>query len=352
MMDDAVRTYPLALEETENGITVSVPWAQRQANGAVIVRIHLVSPRHAAGELLLNEGDVTALDGDERPLRTQVRRFWGYSTLADVTPAHLQTARFDVGFRVDLASTQGECGLVIAIIRTFRPNEGPRAVGGPWVFRLRVADERDVGEAVQAEAARQEAARSEAAQRAAERAERLPSARGERGEDSAAGPAERMAGNGRATHPGLPARQSRFARPVRPLRGERRDRGERGGSLEEESNDVGDVLVPSEAPPAPDMNRGPVSLDATEGNAIQPGRRGHVDRPPALADESPPASPAGDEIASTEDHTFAAEPAKRAPRPRGVRAAQRRSPRPTDAAASGEPSMPEAQELHPPETEE
>src|SRR5581483_4828260 len=171
----------------ENGITVSIPWAQRQANGAVIVRVHAQAPRHTAGELLLNESDVIALDPDERPLRTQVRRFWGYSTLDEVTPAHMQTARFDVGFRLDVAGTGGHCGLSIALLRTFRPGEGPRAVGGPWAFHFRVADDAEVAAAAQfesarIEAARQEAARQEAARQDAARAdaERREAARLER----------------------------------------------------------------------------------------------------------------------------------------------------------------------------
>jgi len=47
-IDDEVRTYQIGLESTRNGITVSIPWAQRQANGAVIVRLHIQSPRHQA----------------------------------------------------------------------------------------------------------------------------------------------------------------------------------------------------------------------------------------------------------------------------------------------------------------
>src|SRR5581483_4840403 len=181
----------------ENGITVSIPWAQRQANGAVIVRVHAQAPRYQAGELLLNESDVIALDPDERPLRTQVRRFWGYSALDEVTPAHMQTARYDVGFRLDVAGTGGHCGLSIALLRTFRPGEGPRAVGGPWAFHFRVADDAEVAaaaqfesariEAARQEAARQEAARQETARAEAERREalrqeraRIESARGER----------------------------------------------------------------------------------------------------------------------------------------------------------------------------
>jgi len=165
MVDEEIRTYPFSLEETENGITVSIPWVQRHANGAVIARVHMYSPKHTAGELLLNEGDVIALDQDERPLRTQVRRFWGYTSLGDIAPAHMQTARFDVGFRVDLAATGGHCGLAVAIIRTFRPGEGPKAAGGPWVFRFRVADDVEIAAAIRAEAARAEAVQREASQR-------------------------------------------------------------------------------------------------------------------------------------------------------------------------------------------
>lgn len=183
MNDSDIRTYTLSLVQEANGITVSIPWAQRQANGAVIVRVHAQTPRYQAGELLLNESDVIALDPDERPLRTQVRRFWGYSALDEVTPAHMQTARYDVGFRLDVAGTGGHCGLSIALMRTFRPGEGPRAVGGPWAFRFRVADDAEVAaaaaaenariEAARAEAARQEAARQEAARAEAERREAL-----------------------------------------------------------------------------------------------------------------------------------------------------------------------------------
>jgi hypothetical protein len=165
MMDEEIRTIPLSLESTVNGIKVSIPWAQRQANGAVILRVHMQSPRHSAGELLLNDTDLVAIDAEERPLRTQVRRFWGYSALADVTSAHLQTARFDVGFRLDLLATGGQCGLSIAIIRTFRPGEGPKVAGGPWVFKLRVADEAEVAALARLEAARLEAAQREQAQR-------------------------------------------------------------------------------------------------------------------------------------------------------------------------------------------
>src|SRR5579883_2069327 len=111
MNDSDIRTYTLSLVQEANGITVSIPWAQRQANGAVIVRVHAQAPRYQAGELLLNESHVIALDPDERPLRTQVRRFWGYSALDEVTPAHMQTARYDVGFRLDVANTGGHCGL-------------------------------------------------------------------------------------------------------------------------------------------------------------------------------------------------------------------------------------------------
>jgi len=167
MVDEEIRTYPFSLEETENGITVSIPWVQRHANGAVIARVHMYSPKHTAGELLLNEGDVIALDQDERPLRTQVRRFWGYTSLGDIAPAHMQTARFDVGFRVDLAATGGHCGLAIAIIRTFRPGEGPKAAGGPWVFRFTVADDAEIAAAIRAEADRAGAAQREASQREA-----------------------------------------------------------------------------------------------------------------------------------------------------------------------------------------
>src|SRR5579883_871708 len=194
MPDEEIRTYQLSLEQTVNGVTASIPWAQRQPSGAVIVRIHLRSPRYTAGELLLNEGDLIALDPDERPLRTQVRRFWGYQALADVSPAHLETARFDAGFRLDIASSDGWCGLNIAIVRAFNPQEGPRAIGGPWVFRFRVADDREVAlaraeaeriererqEAAQREAERQEAARREAQQREAERLQRIEQQRAER----------------------------------------------------------------------------------------------------------------------------------------------------------------------------
>ncbi|MHB8578210.1 MAG: hypothetical protein ACYDCQ_23100, partial [Dehalococcoidia bacterium] len=169
MMEEDVRTYHVAQEATADGITVSVPWIQRQANGAVIARLHISSPRYTAGELLLTEQDLTALDPEERPLRTQVRRFWGYTLLKDVTAAHLQTARFDVGFRADIAATRGLCGLSISIIRTFRPGEGPRAAGGPWVVRFPIADEAEIAAALEAEAARQEAAQREAAQREAAR---------------------------------------------------------------------------------------------------------------------------------------------------------------------------------------
>ncbi len=164
-MDDEIRTIPLSLESTINGIAVSIPWAQRQANGAVILRVHMQAPRYSAGELLLNEGDLIALDPDERPLRTQVRRFWGYTALSDVTAAHLQTARFDVGFRLDLLASRGQGGLSISIIRTFRPGEGPKAVGGPWVFKFRVVDENEIASLARSEAARIEAAQREQAQR-------------------------------------------------------------------------------------------------------------------------------------------------------------------------------------------
>jgi hypothetical protein len=170
-IDDEVRTFQIGLETTRNGVTVEAPWVQRQANGAVIVRLHIRSPHHQAGELLLNETDVIALDPDERPLRTQVRRVWGYAVLADVTPAHMETARFDVGFRLDLASSRGFCGLSIALLRAFNPAEGPRAIGGPWVFKFRVADDAEIAEAVRAEAARQQAAREEAARQEAARLE-------------------------------------------------------------------------------------------------------------------------------------------------------------------------------------
>ncbi len=171
MNDTEIRTYSLSLTQEANGITVSIPWAQRQANGAIIVRVHVQAGRHSAGELLLNESDVIALDPDERPLRTQVRRFWGYSALEEVTPAHMQTARFDVGFRLDVASSGGHCGLSIALMRSFRPGEGPSAVGGPWAFRFRVADDAEAAEAAQAEGARIEAARQEAARHEAARQE-------------------------------------------------------------------------------------------------------------------------------------------------------------------------------------
>jgi len=173
MNDEEIRTYPVALEVEQNEITMSIPWAQRQPNGAVIARVHVRSPKYSAGELLLAESDLVALDPDERPLRTQVRRVWGYGSLAELTPEHLQTARFDVGFRIDLAATRGGCGLSVAIVRTFRPGAGPKAVGGPWVFRLRVADEQEIAAAVRADAARQEALRQESARQEAARQEAL-----------------------------------------------------------------------------------------------------------------------------------------------------------------------------------
>ena len=192
-LDDEVRTFQIGLETTRNGVTVEAPWVQRQANGAVIVRLHIRSPQHQAGELLLNDTDVIALDPDERPLRTQVRRVWGYATLDDVTPAHMETARFDVGFRLDIAASRGFCGLAIALLRAFNPTEGPRAIGGPWVFKFRVADDDEVAEAVRNEAARQQAAREEAARQEAARqeaarlaAERREAALNDRGRAEAA----------------------------------------------------------------------------------------------------------------------------------------------------------------------
>jgi hypothetical protein len=206
-IDDEVRTYQIGLESTRNGITVSIPWAQRQANGAVIVRLHIQSPRHQAGELLLNETDIIALDPEERPLRTQVRRVWGYASLGDVTRAHLQTARFDAGFRLDIAATRGYCGLAIALLRTFRPNEGPRTVGGPWVFKFRVADDAEVAQAIRAEAARQQAAREEAARQEAARQEAGRAA----AERQAALQAARAGGDGQALDLRIEQRQAALA---------------------------------------------------------------------------------------------------------------------------------------------
>jgi len=215
-IDDEVRTYQIGLESTRNGITVSIPWAQRQANGAVIVRLHIQSPRHQAGELLLNETDVIALDPEERPLRTQVRRVWGYASLGDVTRAHMQTARFDAGFRLDIAATRGYCGLAIALLRTFRPNEGPRTVGGPWVFKFRVADDAEVAQAIRAEAARQQAAREEAARQEAARQEAARAA----AERQAALQAARAGGDGQVQdtrleqrHPVLVGREQKTDEP-------------------------------------------------------------------------------------------------------------------------------------------
>jgi hypothetical protein len=246
MNDTDIRTYTLSLMHEANGVTVSIPWAQRQANGAVIVRVHAQAARHTAGELLLNESDVIALDPDERPLRTQVRRFWGYSTLDEVTPAHMQTARFDVGFRLDVAGTGGHCGLSIALLRTFRPGEGPRAVGGPWAFHFRVADDAEVAAAAQAESARIEAARQEAARHEAARqeagrleAERREAIRQERARIEAVR-AERLTAQRQLegeAHPAEPAQPSaravderrdtdRLRRPSRFLRPDQVARGE------------------------------------------------------------------------------------------------------------------------------
>src|SRR5579875_1124936 len=115
-IDDEVRTYQIGLESTRNGITVSIPWAQRQANGAVIVRLHIQSPRHQAGELPLNETDVIALDPEERPLRPQARRLWRYPSPGAVPRAPMPTARFDAAFRLDLPATRGYCALPIALL--------------------------------------------------------------------------------------------------------------------------------------------------------------------------------------------------------------------------------------------
>ncbi len=209
MMEEEIRTIPLSLESTVNGISVSIPWAQRQANGAVIVRVHMQSTRHSAGEMLLNDTDLIAIDADERPLRTQVRRFWGYTILGDVTAAHLQTARFDVGFRLDLLATGGQCGLSIAIIRTFRPGEGPKIAGGPWVFKFRVADDQEVATLVRAEATRVEAAQREQAQR--EQAQREAAER-----DAAQREIARQA-RARAEAEAERGRQIRVDRPQQPV---------------------------------------------------------------------------------------------------------------------------------------
>lgn len=262
MNDADIRTYTLSLVQEANGITVSIPWAQRQANGAVIVRVHAQAPHHSAGELLLNETDVIALDPDERPLRTQVRRFWGYSALEEVTPAHMQTARYDVGFRLDVAGTGGHCGLSIALLRTFRPGEGPRAVGGPWAFSFRVADDAEVAAAAEAENTRIEAARADAARQEAVRqetarveAERREAQRQERARLEAAR-GERLAAQQPADSSNLSAEPAQ--RPPRPAEERREgDRSRRPGrflrpeQLARAEDDLSASAAGTEAPAAP-----------------------------------------------------------------------------------------------------
>ncbi|HLZ71960.1 MAG TPA: hypothetical protein VKV26_18810 [Dehalococcoidia bacterium] len=320
MNDSDIRTYPLSLTEEANGITVSIPWAQRQANGAVIVRVHAQAPRHTAGELLLNESDLIALDPDERPLRTQVRRFWGYSTLEEVTPAHMQTARFDVGFRLDLASSGGHCGLSIALLRSFRPGEGPRAVGGPWAFRFRVADDAEVAAAAQAEGARIEAARLEAARAEAARqesgrldAERREATRQERARIEAAR-AERLASL-RGEAEAVPAEAAaRFPRPPDDryeANGGRRPgrflRPEQVAGTEEEAPTYDEPPQPPAATVSEAAEFAPQIVEAAVMGAEpelprRPSRRGRAARPASGGDESAEGAPA---------------PARRAPRRRG-----------------------------------
>jgi len=353
MVDEEIRTYPFSLEETENGITVSIPWVQRHANGAVIARVHMYSPKHTAGELLLNEGDVIALDQDERPLRTQVRRFWGYTSLGDIAPAHMQTARFDVGFRVDLAATGGHCGLAIAIIRTFRPGEGPKAAGGPWVFRFTVADDAEIAAAIRAEADRAGAAQREASQREAaqrEAAERDAAQREAARQARLRADAERAAqvrtrDTEYASEPrsevtdGIPRlaraegdeygqglgrgrRLQRFGQP---------ERGPRGDERREPIEATADGPEPETEPePAP---RAPVPRDSVQRGSLRDERR------IAEAAIMGPAETAAEAVGE-------AEPAPAAPKPartRAPRAKPRPGPRATSASAEPAPETPEGE---------
>lgn len=326
MNESDIRTYTLSLVQEANGITVSIPWAQRQANGAVIVRVHAQAPRYQAGELLLNESDVIALDPDERPLRTQVRRFWGYSTLDEVTPAHMQTARYDVGFRLDVAGTGGHCGLSIALLRTFRPGEGPRAVGGPWAFRFRVADDAEAAAAAEAENARIEAARLEAARQEAARqeaarieAERREALRQERARSEGVR-AERLA----AQQPSEATNQAAepAQRPPRPAEERREPERQRrpGRFLRPDQLARSDEELPAAAgnaealPPAPPLQPDEQVAEIVEAAVLgeepeltpRPARRG---RPPRSA-----APAAGSEGAVGETPT----PQRRAPRRRSA----------------------------------